>query len=92
MSRQFYPYTPAISSGQVVSAIADNPNTTALIIYLLDRLIAFHRCFIDLTGSITAVLLLSQAFDWQHSCEDLAGWCCKARHGEYTTAISEALT
>lgn len=32
---------------------------------LLDRPIAFHRCFIDLTGSVTAALFLSQAVYWQ---------------------------
>jgi len=32
---------------------------------LLDRPIAFHRCFIDLTGSVTAALFLSQAMYWQ---------------------------
>lgn len=31
---------------------------------LLDRPIAFHRCFVDLTGSVTAALLLSQTVYW----------------------------
>jgi hypothetical protein len=31
---------------------------------LLDRPIAFHRCFVDLTGSVAAALMLSQAVYW----------------------------
>jgi hypothetical protein len=35
-----------------------------LIIDLLDRPIAYHRCFVTLTGSVTAAVLLSQAVYW----------------------------
>jgi len=35
-----------------------------LIIDLLDRPIAYHRCFVSLTGSVTAAVLLSQAVYW----------------------------
>jgi len=38
------------------------------LIDLLDRPIAFHRVFADLTGSIPAALLLSQALYWQRRC------------------------
>jgi hypothetical protein len=31
---------------------------------LLDRPIAYHRCFVSLTGSVTAAVLLSQAVYW----------------------------
>ena len=31
------------------------------LLQLLDRPIAFHRCFVTLTGSVTAALMLSQA-------------------------------
>lgn len=30
----------------------------------LDRPIAFHRCFVDITGSVNAALMLSQAVYW----------------------------
>jgi len=35
-----------------------------LILDLLDRPIAYHRCFVTLTGSVTAAVLLSQAVYW----------------------------
>lgn len=35
-----------------------------MIIDLLDRPIAYHRCFVSLTGSVTAAVLLSQAVYW----------------------------
>jgi len=45
---------------------------------LLDRPIAFHRVFADLTGSIPAALLLSQALYWQRRCPDgRNGWWWK---------------
>jgi len=44
----------------------------------LDRPIAFHRVFADLTGSIHAALLLSQALYWQRRCPDgRDGWWWK---------------
>lgn len=48
------------------------------ILTLLDRPIAFHRCFVDLTGSVTAALFLSQAVDWQLQCPDPEGWWSKS--------------
>lgn len=39
---------------------------------ILDRPIAFHRCFVTLTGSIKAGLMLSQAVYWQLRNDD--GW------------------
>ena len=47
---------------------------------LLDRPIAFHRCFVDISGSVTAALFLSQAVYWQ--CRVPAnrdGWWFKSR-------------
>mgnify|MGYP007039168708 FL=1 len=41
---------------------------------LLDRPIAFHRCFVDLTGSVTAALMLSQAVYWQRCNKDGVWW------------------
>lgn len=35
-----------------------------MIIDLLDRPIAYHRCFVSLTGSVTAAVMLSQAVYW----------------------------
>jgi len=35
-----------------------------LILEILDRPIAYHRCFVTLTGSVTAAVLLSQAVYW----------------------------
>lgn len=47
---------------------------------LLDRPIAFHRCFVDLAGSVTAALVLSQAIYWQKRIlEDRDGWWYKTR-------------
>lgn len=47
---------------------------------LLDRPIAFHRCFVDLTGSVTTALFLSQAVDWQNWLpEEPDGWWHKTR-------------
>lgn len=46
---------------------------------LLDRPIAFHRCFVTLTGSVTAALMLSQAFYWQQRAKSDDGWWFKTR-------------
>ncbi len=42
-----------------------------------DRPIAFHRCFVTLTGSVTAALMLSQAMYWQKRTKDPEGWWWK---------------
>ena len=49
------------------------------LLQLLDRPIAFHRCFVTLTGSVTAALMLSQALYWQRRCKDPEGWWYKSR-------------
>lgn len=41
---------------------------------ILDRPIAFHRCFVTLTGSVNAALMLSQAVYWQKRNKDGAWW------------------
>lgn len=47
---------------------------------LLDRPITFHRCFVDLTGSINAALMLSQAVYWTNRLpEDREGWFHKTQ-------------
>jgi hypothetical protein len=43
----------------------------------LDRPIAFHRCFVTITGSITAALMLSQAMYWSKRSKDPEGWFYK---------------
>ena len=48
-------------------------------ISLLDRPIAFHRCLVTITGSITTALMLSQALYWQRGCEDPEGWWGKTQ-------------
>jgi len=49
------------------------------LLQLLDRPIAFHRCFVTLTGSVTAALMLSQAIYWQQRTKDPDGWWYKTR-------------
>ena len=46
---------------------------------LLDRPIAFHRVFFDLTQSVKAALLLSQALYWSRRTKDETGWFYKSR-------------
>ncbi len=42
------------------------------------KIIAFHREYVDLTGSITAALLLSQAVYWASKTKDPDGWFYKS--------------
>lgn len=62
-------------------SIADfsQPETEALLLDLLDMPISFHRCFVALTGKVTAALLLS--YLWWSGEEvdgDNDGWITKA--------------
>ena len=43
----------------------------------LDRPIAFHRCLVDIAGSVTAALMLSQALYWQKRAKNADGWWWK---------------
>lgn len=46
---------------------------------ILDRPIAFHRCFVDLTGNVKAALMLSQAIYWQARVKQSGdGWWYKS--------------
>jgi hypothetical protein len=45
---------------------------------LLDRPIAFHRCFVTLTGSVPAALMLSQAIYWSRRTRK-DGWFYKSQ-------------
>ena len=68
---------PAVSG-----TASPNPTETLglpQLLRLLDRPIAFHRCFVDLAGSITAALMLSQAIYWQQRTRDPDGWWFKTR-------------
>jgi hypothetical protein len=46
---------------------------------LLDRPIAFHRVFAELTNSLNAGIMLSQAVYWSKRTKDPAGWFYKSR-------------
>jgi len=46
---------------------------------LLDRPIAFHRCFVDLGAGIQGALILSQAIYWSNRTSDHDGWFWKTR-------------
>ncbi|MHB8654995.1 MAG: hypothetical protein ACYDA9_14085 [Terriglobia bacterium] len=50
-----------------------------LVLDLLDRPIAFHRCFAKLAGSVHAGLMLSQAIYWSGRTSDGSGWFYKTR-------------
>lgn len=45
--------------------------------WTLDRPIAFHRCFVNLTGDVLAALMLSQAVYWQLRAQGEGGWWWK---------------
>lgn len=46
---------------------------------LLDRPIAYHRCFVRLTGSVTGAVLLSQSVYWQARSKHEGGWWFKTQ-------------
>ena len=46
---------------------------------LLDRAISFQRCFVTLTGSVNAALMLSQAVYWHLRTNDPGGWFYKSQ-------------
>jgi hypothetical protein len=46
---------------------------------ILDYPVSFHPVFFKLTGSITAALMLSQAFYWTKRTKDADGWFYKTR-------------
>jgi len=71
-SDKAYPDSFPIANGDPAGSIPH-------LLQLLDRPIAFHRCFVTLTGSVTAALLLSQALYWQRRCKDAEGWWYKTR-------------
>jgi len=60
------------------------------ITHLLDRPIAFHRCFVTLTGSVKAAIMLSQAIYWQPRAKQEDGWWYKtAEEWQEETGLSQ---
>jgi len=49
------------------------------LLMLVDRPIAFHRCFAEIGGSANAGLFLSQAVYWSFRTDDPEGWFWKTR-------------
>jgi hypothetical protein len=46
---------------------------------ILSRPIAFHRCLVPISGSVTAALMLSQAIYWTPRTRDRYGWFYKSQ-------------
>lgn len=59
-------------------------------IQILDRPIAFHRCFVGITKSVAAALMLSQAIYWTNRIKDNRdGWFWKtAEEWEEETGLT----
>ena len=51
---------------------------------ILSRPIAFHPCFVKITGSVNAALMLSQAMYWSKKTKDKEGWFYKSRDEWFT--------
>lgn len=47
--------------------------------FLLDRPIAYHRCFVTVTGSVNAAIMLSQALYWSKRTTAPNGWFWKTQ-------------
>lgn len=71
----------------------DNTNSgynDLILLELLDRPIAFHRCFVRITGSVNAALMLSQALYWSKRTSDSDGWFFKSQKDwEDETGLSD---
>jgi len=49
--------------------------TPSLVLEVFDLPITFHRCFVGVTGSVTAALMLSQAMAWTDAlAPEVDGW------------------
>lgn len=66
-------------NGYVTTVYEPEDKRDSLAVRLFDRPIAFQRIFVDLTGSITAALMLSQAIYWTRRTSDPAGWFYKTQ-------------
>lgn len=59
------------------------------VIQILDRPIAFHRCLVAVTDSVSAALMLSQAVYWSNRTNDPEGWFYKtAEEWEEETGLT----
>jgi 5-methylcytosine-specific restriction endonuclease McrA len=56
-----------------------SPSHKSSLLDLLDRPIAFHRIFVELTGSVLAAVMLSQAFYWSRRTKHPGGWFYKTQ-------------
>jgi len=56
-----------------------DPSHNSRLLDLLDRPIAFHRVFVELTGSVLAAVMLSQAFYWSRRTKHPGGWFYKTQ-------------
>lgn len=58
--------------------------TPSLVLEIFDLPITFHRCFVAVTGSVTAALMLSQAMAWTEQLEpEVEGWFMRSQ-GDWT--------
>ena len=54
--------------------------TPDLVLEIFDLPIAYHRCLVTVTGSVTAALMLSQAItSTEMLAPELEGWFCKSQ-------------
>ena len=74
------PQSPRALNGTGSTAVSDADRELAIVWPLLGRHIAFHRRLVDVTASVKAALLLSQAIYWTRHGRDIAaaaGWFSK---------------
>lgn len=65
-------------SGYNVKVYEPKDNSGHLLLRMLDRPIAFHRIFVDITGSVTAAVMLSQAYYWSRRTKQPGNWFYKS--------------
>ena len=54
--------------------------TPSLVLEIFDLPITFHRCFVRVTGSVTAALMLSQAMAWtEQLAPEVEGWFMRSQ-------------
>lgn len=76
-------------NGYVISTHEPDDNRDSIIMQMFARPIAYHRIFVTLTGSVTAAVMLSQAFYWSKVTKNPAGWFYKtAEEWEEETGLS----
>lgn len=65
-------------NGYNVTVYEPKDNSEHVMLRMLDRPIAFHRIFVDVTGSVTAAVMLSQAFYWSRRTKIPGNWFYKS--------------